>query len=311
MVVCKILWVIKTHFYALITLILSLYSTTTDIKETVFLKAHTNLTLWHHTDSQFSQTYQNHQILKDILLFDYMDLVFFSRKMTDYGRTAEEFKQSFEDGLLKSLEFYRSSTICQSEINELIESNLCANSSLNHQIEKPQVTKINLPMALSSLDQFAGEWHGNWEKMQVHHLWLPVRELVYNLTDEFTLVGFQSCFTGDGFGWNYVVKHSNQTVILGFVIHFDNDGTIISKNPHFAFLNNKDQLMWVSEDHIYNEFICYDSNCSDKRHYVISGAGYKRESGKLNLVNGFQTIYSSNDEDLPAFKSIKLSRLDL
>jgi hypothetical protein len=163
-------------------------------------------------------------------------------------------------------------------------------------------------MVLSSLDQFSGTWHGNWGKMLVHHLWLPVRRFVQSIAEGTTLISFQSCFTGDGFGWNYVLEQGNQIIILGFILHFDDNGTITSKNPHYAFLNNSNQLIWVSEDHIYYEFICDNSNCSDEKHYVISGAAYEKHTNRVKLTSGFQTVYLPRNEDLPPFKSIDLNK---
>ncbi|WP_108803891.1 hypothetical protein [Aquimarina sp. Aq107] len=237
-----------------------------------------------------------------------MRLIFYSETMRSYDLRVEEFNQFFEEGLSKSLAFYKSLTyINNSDINNLIETNLYRNSGLNHHIAKPKVAKINLSIALNSLSQFSGQWYGNWREMQVHHLWLPVRKCVQKITDEVTLMGFQSCFTGDGFGWNYVLKEKNQVIILGFVFHYKDNTNTISKNPHYAFLNNNNQLIWISEDHIYCEFVCNDSNCFQKRHYVISGAAYKEQTKQLNFTHGFQTIYLDNKEDLPAFKSINLN----
>jgi len=277
--VSKALWFFKTYIYSLFVSIFMFYSTARDI---------------------------SNSNLNNTLLLDYENLILDSRTMRGYEITADEFNSFFKEGLFKSLEFYKSSEhVFQSDINNLIETNLYENSSLYHQIEYPKVAKVNLSVAFSSLSQFSGEWHGNWKNTQVHHLWLPVRKCVKEITDEVTLMGFQSCFTGDGFGWNYVVKQNKQVVVLGFVIHFNNDKNISSKNPHYAFLNNSDQLIWVSEDHVYYEFVCNKASCFEKRHYVICGAAYKEQKEQLKFTHGFQTIYLPDTEDLPAFKSIK------
>ena len=298
----KILWFFRANIYALLTSIFSFFGT----NEMPFLNKYTTNLTQQDVISEFGNAYKN---LDDILSLDYLDLVVFSKKMEAYSKTSEEFKMAFNEGIFKSLEFYKSSKIDQSEVNDLIEVNLSGNATFYHSIEKLRANKIDLPAAFSSLDQFSGEWHGNWEEMQVHHLWLPVRELTQSVTNDVTLMGFQSCFISDGFGWNYVVKQSERIIILGYVVHFDQDGTIRSKNPHYGFLNNNNQLTWITGDHIYHEFICNNPGCSNKKHYVISGAVYDDTlSGQLKFSKGFQTIYSSDDQDLSAFRRLNLDR---
>lgn len=300
----KTLWFLKTHSYALLALYVSIYGTATAINNSTFL----NPTSYQYSDRICNKAYKRNKNLNNTLLFDYMDLVFYSETMRGYGLTVEEFNHFFEEGLFKSIQFYTSSAhIYQSDISNLIATNLCENSNLNHQIKKPRGTKTNLSMALNSLSQFSGEWHGNWKETRVHHLWLPVREYVQEITDEVTLMAFQSCFTGDGFGWNYVIQQNNQIVILGFVFHFNADKNITSKNPHYAFSNHNNELIWVSEDHIYYEFVCNSSNCFEDRHYVISGAAYNEQTKQLKFPYGFQTIYVPNNENLPVFKNIQLN----
>ena len=300
MELCKILWFFRANIYALLASIFSFFGTS----EIPFLNKYTTSLNQQNIISEFGNAYKN---LEDILSLDYLDLVVFSKKMEEYSKTSEEFKMAFNEGIFKSLEFYKSYKIDQSEVNDLVE-NLSRNATLHHSIEKLRATKVDLPTAFSSLDQFSGEWHGNWKKMQVHHLWLPVKEFTQSVTNDVTLMGFQSCFIGDGFGWNYVVKQRDRTIILGYVVHFDQNGTIRSKNPHYGFLNDNNQLTWITEDHIYHEFICNNPSCSNKKHYVISGAVYEQLAGQLKLSEGFQTIYSSDDQNLPAFRRLNLDR---
>ena len=304
MLVYKILWIFKAYLYVLVPSVLSFLSTTTHLHTIPFLGAHLSQIPKHLTTSQFSNA---HKSPKATLLSDYLNLVAFSRKMEGYGQTVEEFSGSFTEGLSKSLAFYQAATIGQSEISSIVEAKLCGNSSLYHPIKKPRATQLSLSTAFSSLQQFAGKWHGNWKNMQVHHLWLPVRKLHQPITDDVTLMGFQSCFIGDGFGWNYVVKQCDQILMLGYVVHFADDGTIRSENPHYGFLNNSNQLIWVAEDHVYHEFICNHSGCASTKHYVISGAGYEQHTERLKLTDGFQTIYSSHNRDLLAFKHVDLN----
>lgn len=247
--------------------------------------------------------------LSDLLSADYQELAAFSKKLRTCEITEESFRLLFWEGLTKSFDFYESSKeIHSTEINRLIATELFSHTDLGHPFKKPEMSKTNLAKAFHVLNQFSGEWHGLWETMNVHHFWLPVRKLNQAVAKRFTLVGFQSCFTGDGFGWNYLVKEGENITVLGFVYHFDDEGKISAKNPHYAFMNLNNQLTWVSDNHIYHEFICGSSDCFDTRHYVISGVKFEKQTQGLQSEYGFQTIYLPNNEDLPAFKNITLNK---
>ncbi|GMN11594.1 hypothetical protein MTsPCn9_25280 [Croceitalea sp. MTPC9] len=247
----------------------------------------------------------------DILLSDYRNLSGFSEQMKAYGICKESFKELFWKGAEKSLDFYLSTEFLkESLVNSLVEKQLWMNSGLEHPINKPNTDKTNASRASKVLNTFSGKWHGKWKAMKVHHLWLPVRKSSKELNHGFTLIGFQSCFTGDGFGWNYIVKKKNSIIVLGFVYHFDSNGQISSKNPHYAFLNSNNQLTWVSDSHIYYEFICNDSNCSNRKHYIITGAQYLQQPMGLKLISGFQAVYLSEDYKLPTFKNLNIAKLN-
>ncbi|WP_343486148.1 hypothetical protein [Allomuricauda sp. d1] len=251
------------------------------------------------------------QGLRKTLSADYRQLAVFSKSINSFGINEKSFEQLFWEGALESLKFYRSSEgFNQLYVNQLIETELWLNPNLGHPLKRPDKYKTSISNAFGALNQFSGEWHGKWQTMKVHHLWLPVRESNEKIEEGFALVGFQSCFTGDGFGWNYVVKENNNILVLGFVYHFDGEGSISAKNPHYAFVNPKNQLTWVSDDHIYYEFVCADYNCPHKKHYVITGAKYAKQPHKLKLVSGFQAIYLAEDFELPDFKHLYINGLN-
>lgn len=240
--------------------------------------------------------------LDDLLSSDYRDLAYFSETLKENGITREYFYKLFWEGAIESLSFYKSSKfIDRSLINQFIETKLYKNPDLEHPLKMPEIIEPDLTMAFNTLNEFSGEWHGKWQTMNVHHRWLPVRECTSATTDGYTIVGFQSCFTGDGFGWNYVIKGDNKIAVLGFVYHFNDKGKISKKSPHYAFMNPNGQLTWVSDNHIYYEFICDNTICKKKRHYVITGAQYEKEN--IKLVTGFQAVYLSENRTPPPFKN--------
>lgn len=240
--------------------------------------------------------------LSSLLLANYRALFIHSSSISDYGITEKTFEPLFWEGAARAIEFYRSNeSVQEKSINKLIASDLQMNTSLGHAIKTPSPGNSSIKQVIEALDQFSGQWHGMWKRMKVHHLWLPVVKHKKSISNEDTLIGFQSCFTGDGIGWNYIVKRGNKIVILGFVYHFGMNGRITAKNPHFAYLNSNNHITWVSDDHIYLESVCRKSNCIGEEHYIITGGKYEKNPEELIFVEKFQTTYLRNDRNLPQF----------
>jgi hypothetical protein len=239
------------------------------------------------------------------LSLDYQNLSTFSETISANKISETDFHSLFWEGLTKSYAFYSSSDyIDLAAINHLIDTELRSSAGLGHSFKKLERIRTNLSMAFDALNSFSGEWYGKWETMKVHHRWLPVRECNKVIMGKFTLMGFQSCYTGDGIGWNYLVKEGNNTIVLGFVYHFNTDGKTYVKNPHYAFLSSNGRLTWISDNHIYHEFICEHSHCTDEKHYVITGAKYKKAAEKIEFVSGFQAVYSCEDAQLQDYKCL-------
>ncbi len=244
------------------------------------------------------------------LSLDYQQLSDFSPAMRSYGTTVAGFHQLFQEGAMESYQFYANRTsLAPFSVNRLINRELVPNTGLGHSIEKPQTVIPNVDFAFQALNQFSGEWHGKWQQMPVHHLWLPVRRCKIELSSEVLLIGFQSCYTGDGFGWNYVVQEGEKIIVLGFVYHFDKRGMITSRNPHYAFLNPQQQLTWISDDHVYYEFVCENIHCRHGKHYVITGGQYAPKADKTTLLNGFQAVYASDSLTNPSFQQLVMDEL--
>ena len=252
-----------------------------------------------------SSYFKDIEVLKVTLHQDYVQLLHFSSKERLFGITEDVFEELFLKGLMKSHDFYVSSDHLNfKNINSLITHNLATHSHLDTNLPIPKSIKVNKFRAFEALNDFSGTWHGHWKNQRVHHNWLQVRKHTQKLNDEVLLLGFQSCFTGDGIGWNYVVEIGNQVIILGFVYHMGPNGEITSENPHYAQLCDQNQLTWISNDHIYYEFVCdQDSN----KHYIITGARYSIEHSMETLFSGFQAIYTSSTNELPRFKNLVLS----
>ncbi len=264
-------------------------------------------------DTQSLKTASNPKIsqpLCDLLTSDFQALADFTESLNGFGITSQKFHELFWDGATQSLLFYqRSQRANRNVLKRMRHTDLWTHRDLGHPLQLPKADLTDTSRAFTALGHFSGEWHGIWQSNEVHHLWLPVRRYQEVLSDQYGLVGFQSCFTGDGFGWNYVVEGRDSVLILGFVYHFDDQGTITSENPHYAQLNTNNQLTWVSDSHIYHEFVCDDLVCAEKRHYVITGAVYKKQTEATAIRDGFQAIYLSTNQDLPVFSSLTIRSL--
>ena len=244
------------------------------------------------------------QALRDSLTLDFQLLNSFSEDLSAYAITRERFEVMFWEGAQSAYRFYQSpQRFRPSSVNQLLAGKFFPVGDSLHFLDHPDAIPTDLPVALEALEAFSGKWYGQWKTMKVRHLWLPVQQTHEPLPKGPTLVGFQSCFTGDGFGWNYVVEEQGKAVILGFVYHFQNQGEL-KGTPHYAYLNTQQQLTWVSNDHIYFEFVCDHQQCSQPKHYVITGGQYEQQGKSSKLVSGFQAQYVRKNGQLPEFREL-------
>jgi len=235
----------------------------------------------------------NYSGLSEQLAMDYQEIFEFSEQMMLYGVTQENFKTFFEKGVMESFNFHQSSHyIKQAKLNRMIEDKLIYYPDLKHPLKKPSKMTTKGLNAADVLNTFSGEWSGKWKSIPVRHLWLPFKEINLEINELFKIIGFQTCFTGDGFGWNYLIEKGEEIIVLGHIYHFDAKGTLDYESPHYAFVNDQNQLTWVSDNHVYYEFVCQDEKCRNGRHYVITAIPYSN-SGKLKFGTPFKTIYVS------------------
>lgn len=239
---------------------------------------------------------------------EYQLLNCFGAIETHHGVSDEDFKKFFWKGVSESMAFYNSHRHGRSLVQNIIKEDLFSHKDLKHNLKKPRSCKTNLERAHDALHQFSGNWHGRWAGQNVNHLWLPV-VLTDTLVEEKTkLMGFQSCYTGDGLGWNYIVENKEETLMLGYVYHFD-EAVLTAENPHYAYCNTDLQLTWVSNDNIYYEFTCDDPSRPNEKQYVITGAKYSVSKKELKPSAGFQAVYSSKREATPVFQNLALNPL--
>lgn len=231
----------------------------------------------------------------DILFLDYQRLSVFSGQMKAYGISEENFKKLFWKGALKAFDFYQTSNaIGQKDINHVLKQNLVNRYHLKHGLKIPSFNTSKSNKSSGVLHTFSGEWFGKWQSMSVEHLWLPIRKCNLKIDPEHEVIGFQTCFTGDGFGWNYLIQKGEDVIILGHVYHFNEKGTLDYENPHYAFLNDQSQLTWVSDNHVYYEFVCDDKKCANDKHYVITAIPYSNNN-TLKFDAPIQAIYTSRN----------------
>jgi len=250
---------------------------------------------------------KEHEQWHSLVEKDYRKLLQHSLHQNFYGLTEDTFEELLWNGLVESIRFYESPDFIDSkQVTQWIIHKLKPNPDLNFGLPTPKTIDPCKATAFSALNNFTGIWHGNWKSERVHHHWLPVREYHKKINTESNLLGLQSCITGDGIGWNYVVEKEGNVIILGFVYHIMEDGTPVSGNPHYAFLNSNHELSWVSNNHIYYEFTGSHHHNFIGRHYIITGASYDNRSGQARLTKGFQAVYRSEERQLPKFKTLTL-----
>ena len=116
------------------------------------------------------------RVLHALLSSDYQSLSGFSDTMKGYGISQENFRGLFWEGLIKAHNFLQSSKfVNQVSVNQIIKKELLTGIKLRHPLKNPESTFTTAKAALNALNAFSGEWYGNWEKLKVNHLWLPVR----------------------------------------------------------------------------------------------------------------------------------------
>lgn len=234
--------------------------------------------------------------LSGFLDSDHQKLYNFSKRMGIYGISERDFERLFWRGLNKSLRFYQSSEFLDgSFVNQIIDLGLRTHVSLGHTIKGSEIEKDNITSVFKALNNFSGDWYGQWKNRTMHHLWLPVKTTGLKLTKESRLIGLQSCFTGDGFGWNYLIEKGEEIIILGHVYHFNPQG-LGYENPHYGFLNDEGLLTWVSDNHVYYEFVCEDEQCKNGRHYVITAIPYSKDD-TLRFDIPIQATYRSRNNN--------------
>ena len=230
---------------------------------------------------------------------DYQKLCRFSNHMKRYEVGVSDFSTFFQKGVEASLAFYKASCLPQSiKAIENFERKIYQDSSLIHLIKKQhQLKEFQNPFKV--LDRFSGKWFGKWKSMDISHLWLPLRKCHASQAMGYELIGYQSCFTGDGFGWNYILRSGTNVLILGYVYHYNKNGQLAYGNPHYGFVNGSGGLTWVSNDHLYYEVLCQKASCKSGKHYVITAVPYSTIQ-KPSYAKGTQAVYTSVD---PKFKS--------
>ncbi|MEL7271596.1 MAG: hypothetical protein AAGL34_18625 [Bacteroidota bacterium] len=262
-----------------------------------------------HWESGKSQkTSLSHQDVQSNLSQDYQLLDGFGAIGAHHHISSEDFDKFFWKGVKESMNFYSLHRGSRSLVQNIVKEELFPHKDLKHDLKKPRLCKTNLQRAYDALHQFSGNWHGRWAGQTVNHLWLPVVLTDTLIEEKVRLVGFQSCYTGDGLGWNYIVENKEETLMLGYVYHFD-EAVLTAENPHYAYCNTDLQLTWVSNDNIYYEFTCDDPYRPNEKQYVITGAKYSVSKKELKPSAGFQAVYSSKREATPVFQNLALNPL--
>ena len=244
---------------------------------------------WYSSGSSLDSPAIEHQLRQD-----YQKLCRFSKQMKLFDVRASDFGAFFQKGIEASLTFYQGSCSPRSMNHiQTFENNIRHDFPLGHPLKKQGIPKeIQNPFQV--LDRFSGEWFGKWKTMEVSHLWLPLRKSSLTLARGYELIGYQSCFTGDGFGWNFILRRDTNVLVLGYVYHFNRNGQLAYGNPHYGFVNGAGGLTWISNDHLYYEFLCQKPACNLGKHYVITAVPYASIQKPL-FKNLTQAVYTSKN----------------
>ncbi len=235
---------------------------------------------------------------------DYEELASFSPKFKYYGIDALTFEKLFWKGLAQATNYFTEDVLQNPNAKRELASPFHLRFPMIHEVQRKRLSITQLTDGIAALERFTGPWYGLWEKMKVKHLWLPVRQSQHPLQGDFQLLAFQSAFTGDGMGWNFLVRHKGEVHMLGHVYHYDSEGDLINQTPHYAYLDQAGQITWITEDHIFFETVCHEDHDHGfaGKHYVITGESYDASTNEPHLTNRFQAIYLAKDQLLPQFQ---------
>lgn len=243
-------------------------------------------------------------ILKELLKKDYNELSKQINSRFFKKISLKTFTSLFYEGIHQSIPFIESFrqpeqiNLYQKRIRKILRSRRVA--AINqHKIMPLRIDKKSCKAMLNwsgsghqVFSAFSGRWFGHWESNRVEHYWLPPRNvsgLPHSFPFGVSIQAYQSAFTGDGFGWNYQIHRNGKSSIIGYVCHFDAHGNIYMKRPHIGVPQSDNSIIWMTNDHVYYEFICRNEKHQNlSTHYVISGAYFQK--GK-KILKVFQEIY--------------------
>ena len=233
---------------------------------------------------------------------DYEELASFTAKIKHYQLDPTTFEKRFWQGLAQATEYFTEDVLQHPNGKRKLASPFHLRFPKIHEVQRKSLSITQLADGIAALERFAGPWYGLWEEMKVTHLWLPVRQRLHPLKGDFQLLAFQSAFTGDGIGWNFLIRHEGEVHMLGHVYHFDSKGKLSTQTPHYAYLDQAGQITWITPDHIFFETVCHEDHGLPGKHYVITGESYDQVTHTPHVTNRFQAIYLAKDHLLPQFQ---------
>lgn len=147
---------------------------------------------------------------------------------------------------------------------------------------------------IEMLDRFSGPWFGHWNGKKVRHFWLRSemwKPPVITEDSSLMVIAHQSVFTGDGFGWNYLILKNDKPYVAGYVCHFSDDGEVFLRRPHLGSVV-ANGLVWVTREHVFFEFVCTVHHWLPK-HYVIFSVPRKDAMTKASISEVVHEVYYS------------------
>ncbi len=163
---------------------------------------------------------------------------------------------------------------------------------------------------------FTGKWYGKWDQMRVDHHWGeivthdPPRRIEMAGQTPVYLRSCQYCWVGDGYGINVIatddVDAKGGDFLLGYVTHIrDGDMSQPTKSrPHVGVYVGPGQLIWITAGEVFLEESYEITPGVDA--YAITGFFYRIQDGHLETTGCFQSHYTRDHDDRPAWFSFPL-----